>query len=262
MDAAYTFADWTEFARDALQKSEVARMEGFVTDIWLAAAQSEVEQLVTANGNGDYELFNPGQWDCHTITSFLDDSRLEDFFESLTTPPTNGTSVGGYQRRGLRILHAAGSVHSRPFRWHYDGSAMTMIVPIVVPNDGSGQLAIFPDSRPHRRSAVISTGEKLLAENWLYQWWSKRRFEKDAAAHTVALRPGNAYVFRGYRSLHAVFPWRPGEQRVTLVLHYGYPYGAEGPDLRAGRRCRKPWRRASETPRPAGHLPRQVSWPE
>ena len=37
----------------------------------------------------------------------------------------------------------------------------------------------------------------------------------------VDLKPGNAYLFWGYRSYHATLPCRPGDSRATLIIHYG-----------------------------------------
>ncbi|WP_140691451.1 hypothetical protein [Mycolicibacterium hodleri] len=168
---------------------------------------------------------------------------MESFLHTLT-PILEAAKPGfaGYRQRVLRILDGSG-LDSPPFDWHYDANAVTMLVPIVIPDDGTGHLALFPDHRPHRRWARVSAAERLLVHNRTYGRIKRRRFDSDPAAFTVPLAPGDAYLFRGYRALHATLPWPPGKLRVTLLLQYGHPYGQDGPILQAVRAQRNALRK-------------------
>ncbi|CAN5201354.1 hypothetical protein BH09ACT8_BH09ACT8_28330 [soil metagenome] len=118
-----------------------------------------------------------------------------------------------------------------------------MLVPIVIPDDNTGLLAMFPDHRPRRRWATLSAAERLLVHSKFYGRRVRTRFDRDPAAHTVPLTPGDAYVFRGYRTLHATLPWPRDTLRVTLLLQYGHPYGPEGAFTQAVRARRQSIRR-------------------
>ena len=204
--------------RADLERTGLVRLPGVVPPEWLAEARADVDGFLSRHGSGEHSLVDADRWDCPTIAELAVDERVESFLHSLT-PPSASEAPGfaGYRQRVLRILDGS-AVDSPPFDWHYDANAVTMLVPVVVP-EGAGDLALFPDQRPHRRSATV------------------------AAAFTVHLTPGDVYVFRGYRSLHATLPWPTDTLRVTLLLQYGHPYGAEGSALQAVRNRRNAMRK-------------------
>ncbi|MET0699538.1 MAG: hypothetical protein ABWY93_07715 [Mycobacterium sp.] len=215
-------------------------MNGVITPEWLAAARGDVEGYLARHGSGEHSLVDPdpARWECPNIADLATDGGVESFLHSLTSLPDGPQGYAGYRQRVLRILDGSG-LDSPPFDWHYDANAVTMLVPIVIPDDGSGHVAIFPDHRPHRRSAALSAAERLFVHNKIYGRRLRRRFDGDPAAFTVPLVPGDAYLFRGYRALHATLPWAPGTLRVTLLLQYGHPYGPEGAVTQAVRARRE-----------------------
>lgn len=217
-----------------LDRTGLVRLSGVVPPEWLAAARADVTAFLAEHGSGEHSLTDPERWDCPTIAELAVDERVEATLHSWAFPQGAPPSFGGYRLRVLRILDGS-AVDSPPFDWHYDANALTMLVPIVIPDDGSGHVALFPDHRPHRRWATLSAAERLFVHNKLYGRRLRRRYESDAAAHTVALNPGDVYLFRGYRALHATLPWPADTLRVTLVLQYGHPYGAEGSLVQAVR---------------------------
>jgi hypothetical protein len=229
-------ASKTNQTRETLDRDGIARIAGIVDQDWIAVARGEIARYLAEHGPGDYDIVDPSQWECPQITALADDPRLEAFLDSMMPAgPPDPRQSGGYDRRTLRILQGTGGVHCRTHFWHYDGCALTMVLPIIVPDDGTGQLAAVPQSRPHRRSATISAVERVFVLNKIYRHWMRRRFERSPSKYTFPLAAGDAYLFRGYRTSHAALPWPPGVIRVTVVLHYGHPYGPEGRMLRAGR---------------------------
>ena len=228
--------------RADLERTGLVRLPGVVPPEWLAEARADVDGFLSRHGSGEHSLVDADRWDCPTIAELAVDERVESFLHSLT-PPSASAAPGfaGYRQRVLRILDGS-AVDSPPFDWHYDANAVTMLVPVVVP-EGAGDLALFPDHRPHRRSATVDAAERLLVHNNLYGRRLRRRFDADPAAFTVHLTPGDVYVFRGYRSLHATLPWPTDTLRVTLLLQYGHPYGTEGSALQAVRTRRNAMRK-------------------
>jgi hypothetical protein len=220
--------------RDDLDRTGLVRLSGVVPPEWLTAARADVDGFISRHGSGEHSLVDTDQWDCPTVAELAVDERVESFLHSLTPEPASSApGFAGYRQRVLRILDGS-AVDSPPFDWHYDANAVTMLVPIVVP-EGTGDLALFPDHRPHRRWATIGAAERLVVHSSLYGRLLRRRFDADPSAFTVHLTPGDVYVFRGYRALHATLPWPTNTLRVTLLLQYGHPYGAEGSLLQAVR---------------------------
>jgi hypothetical protein len=221
--------------RGDLDREGLVRLSGVVAPEWLAAARADVDEYVAGHGSGEHSLVDTDHWECPTIAELAVDVGVESFLHSLASRPgSTEARHAGYRQRVLRILDGS-AVDSPPFDWHYDANAVTLLIPIVIPDDGTGQLAIFPDHRPHRRSATLSAAERLFVHNKLYGRRLRRRYDSDPDAYTLPLNPGDAYVFRGYRTLHATLPWPSDTLRVTLLLQYGHPYGPEGRILRAVR---------------------------
>jgi hypothetical protein len=225
-----------------LDRHGLVRLSDVVPRDWLAAARADIDNYLAVHGSGEHSLVDTNRWGCPTITELAVDERVESFLHSLAFPQGVKPGFAGYRQRVLRILDGS-AVDSPPFDWHYDANAVTMLVPIVVPDDGSGHLAMFPDHRPHRRWATLSAAERLLVHNKLYERSLRRRYDSDPSAFTVQLEPGDVYLFRGYRALHATLPWPSNTLRVTLLLQYGHPYGAEGRILQAIRERRNSHRK-------------------
>jgi hypothetical protein len=214
--------------REQLAERGLVRLEGVIPPEWLAAARADVDRYLARHGTGEHSLTDADEWECPAIEGLAGDGRVSSFLHTLSAFPEDaGPGYGGYRQRVLRILDGS-AVDSPPFDWHYDANAVTMLVPIVIPDDNSGLLAMFPDHRPHRRLATVSAAERLLVHSKHYGRRLRTRFEHDPSAHTVPLTPGDAFVFRGYRTLHATLPWPRDTLRVTLLLQYGHPYGPEG----------------------------------
>lgn len=228
--------------RADLDRTGLVRLSGVIAPEWLSAARTDVEGFIGRHGSGEHSLIDTDEWDCPTIAELAVDERVEAFLHSLAPAELSALpGFAGYRQRVLRILDGS-ALDSPPYDWHYDANAVTMLIPIVVP-EGAGDLALFPDHRPHRRSATVGAVERLLVHGRSYGRRLRRRFDRDPAACTVRLTPGDAYVFRGYRALHATLPWPTDTLRVTLLLQYGHPYGAEGRLMQAVRTRRNAIRR-------------------
>jgi len=230
-------------AHTDLDRQGLVRLTGVIPPEWLAAARADVDRYLAEHGPGEHSLVDTDRWGCPTISELAVDEQVAAFLHALTgLPEAAEAGYAGYRQRVLRILDGS-AIDSPPFDWHYDANAVTMLVPIVIPGDGTGHLALYPDHRPHRRWATVGAAERLLVHNPLYGRRLRRRFDRDPAASTVDLTPGDVYLFRGYRALHATLPWPSNTLRVTLLLQYGHPYGPEGPIVRAVRSRRESRRR-------------------
>lgn len=220
-------------AKSDLDRTGLVRLSDVIPADWLTAARADIDGFLTRHGSGEHSLLDADDWESPTISEFAHDERVEAFLHGLTSlSPEPG--YAGYRQRVLRILDGS-AVDSPPFDWHYDANAVTMLVPLVIPDDGTGHVAMFPDFRPHRRWATLSAAERLLVHSKRYGRRLRRRYDNDPAAFTVQMTPGDVYLFRGYRALHATLPWPSDTLRVTLILQYGHPYGPEGSLVQAVR---------------------------
>jgi len=142
-------ADRTSRVRKELERHGLVRIQDVIAPEWLALARRDVDRYLSRYGSGEHSLIDTDCWQCPNIAEFATDERIEAFLHSLMSVPMAARpGYGGYKQRVLRILDGS-AVDSPPFDWHYDANAVTMLVPIVIPDHGAGQLAMFPDRRPH-----------------------------------------------------------------------------------------------------------------
>jgi hypothetical protein len=128
----------------------------------------------------------------------------------------------------LRIMTGP-HAHTEPaLHLHYDATAITMLVPLAIPDgtpEEAGDFVYFEPRRPLRRSVVWN----LLEKAWMQNPWTRARYiraarARDAAARIVRLEPGSAYFFWGYQTYHGNFEIAPNRLRATLLLHLGDPH--------------------------------------
>ncbi len=108
--------------------------------------------------------------------------------------------------------------------FHYDSFTLTIVLPIVVPKDGSGGLLILGNTRRIRKWYIFNLLDKMIVLNRFTQKWLYWRSRRKGRLMRLALKPGNLYVFWGYRTLHAQEPTDPNDLRATAIFHYGDPH--------------------------------------
>src|SRR6185436_19362359 len=119
-------------------------------------------------------------------------------------------------------------------------SVVTMVVPVLMPDyqpGRSGELVAFGNARGYRGSVLMNLVEKIATRNRPAWKRARARIAGPHDPRVRVLRPGNIYLFWGYRTYHGNLPCRPGMLRATMLLHYGNPHGND-PLLRAIRGLR------------------------
>jgi hypothetical protein len=109
-----------------------------------------------------------------------------------------------------------------------------MVVPIFLPEStvGScGELVAIGNKRPFRRFVASHLVDTILTQNSVYRRHVLKAVLDDPGKYIVALQPGDACVFSGYRTYHGNLVCAPGLLRATLVLQYGEVH-SDSPTLR------------------------------
>lgn len=206
-----------------LDSHGVVPLRDVFSDEWLEALRVSVTDHIAGHGDGDFLIAQADHEIGSPAHQLVSDPALKQLFSD--TARLRWPKVGAAQNIQCGIPVRAGTgPKARSNLFHYDATVLTMLVPIFIPRatvGTCGDLAAFRNKRPFRRFVASHLVDLLLTYNSVY----RRRITKavlDAPEkYIVALQPGDAYVFWGYRTYHGNLVCAPGLLRATLVLQYG-----------------------------------------
>jgi len=204
---------------EAIAQRGYVRLADVVDDDWLAAIRAyAMGPAIT----GHEMMWREHQLaDAPGVRAIANDPALREYLDAVarclhpTADPTDRTIAVG-----IRVIDGQ-DPEGRPLWFHYDATVLTVVVPIEIPDAEPGQcgeLVMYPNRRPFRRAAWVNVLEKSFAQSDVFRRRHSRR--SCPTFDVITLRPGDAYVFSGYRSYHATLPVPPGVRRVTMLLHY------------------------------------------
>lgn len=219
------------FARTAaaLDADGFAVIEGAVNRDWVERARSEVKAQVSKRTAPFFSLIRPADEAGSVLGEVAHDGPLNTLLARLVHHASPGAVVERDAPYTVLRVIAGETGSDGAYQFHYDSSVITVVVPIVIPEarDGpAGQLAVFGNRRPFRRTVIGNIAEKIALQNR----WAWRRAEQRVTAQAAdlvrQLEPGNLYLFWGYRTYHGNLPCGSSMLRATLLLHVGDPHGS------------------------------------
>jgi hypothetical protein len=213
---------------ERLDRTGFICLENVISPDWLKDARESVESRLAAYGEHDFCIVRASNERDTPGHHLMSDSAVRAILEDLALARCpRGVLDNDEIYSVLRVL-AGPERKATSFQFHYDAAIVTMLVPLFIPAEGagrSGDLILFPNRRPFRRSVVLNIFEKIITQNRLYRKRMLREFNRAPEKYSVELEPGNAYLFWGYRTFHGNGPCAPNTVRATLLLHYGNPHG-------------------------------------
>lgn len=212
------------FARE-ITANGYAVIENYIPPHALKELQSFVEIAVRSTG-GEYIVFSGRENLADTILSSLpDDPSFQCLCRSIYR---HGTSKCPPEQKFYQILRClsgrSGQKHS--MIWHYDSYILTALLPVIMPREGkAGDLILMPNVRPIRKYYIHNLLDKVLIDNKLSQMMFAALYKRKYCKLVyIRLKPGNLYLFWGYRSIHANESCDPHAIRSTALFHYGNPH--------------------------------------
>jgi hypothetical protein len=213
---------------DKLDMTGFVCLENAVSAAWLEEARQNVNTSLAEYGEYDFCVINPNNEEGTPAHRFVTDRTVRVILEGLASARCpQGVTQNEEIYSVLRVL-AGPEREASSFRFHYDAAIVTMLVPLVIPTAGagkSGELVVFPNRRPFRGSVMVNIFEKVFVQNRFYRKRIVRELNRAPWKYAVQLKPGNLYLFWGYRTFHGNLPCAPNTVRATLLLHYGNPHG-------------------------------------
>ncbi|MGV8842522.1 MAG: hypothetical protein ACOH2I_04560 [Pseudomonas sp.] len=216
-----------ETLADAINTNGFAILPGWATDAELSELQAMVIETVSTAGN-QYVALTGSQ--AVAGSPLHEWGKSPDFLDLCQRVVAKGTGLLPTEpilHQVLRcLIGEQGQRESLIF--HYDSFVLTAVMPVCMPDKSDpGDLVMLPNHRRIRKNYALNLMDKLLIDNR----WSQRRLVKRHAKHAeeftqIRMRPGDMYLFWGYRSLHTNLPVDPTVIRATAVFHYHNVHGS------------------------------------
>ncbi|WP_144006840.1 phytanoyl-CoA dioxygenase family protein [Pelomonas sp. KK5] len=226
LDINFTPEYLDEIAR-RIDKDGVVCIERAVKPESLARWRQELQRNIKAQGLRYFSIIQPWQQPGSEYEALARDDNFKQLLTGLTSRGHPGHQDHSDIYNVLRVIAGPrGGDHSLQF--HYDASVVTVLIPLEIPTgtpEESGDLITYPNRRPIRGSSLLNFLDKLCIQNPIARiYWSRRIANRRDDSNIVRLKPGNIYLFWGYRTLHANLGCRSDSLRATLLFHHGDPH--------------------------------------
>jgi hypothetical protein len=201
----------------------VVQLRDVVSSEWLEALRVSVTDHMARHGEGDFLIAQPDHEIGSPAHQLVHDPALRQLFSETTSLRWPKVDAAQNIRTNIPVRAGTGP-RARSNLFHYDASVLTMVVPIFIPRatvGSCGELAAFGNKRPFRRVVASHLVDLLMTYNSVYRRRVTKAVLDAPEKYIVALQPGDACLFWGYRTYHGNLVCAPGLLRATLVLQYG-----------------------------------------
>lgn len=206
---------------DRLDDHGVVLLRDVFSNEWLEALRAWVTARIADHGEGDFVITDADQEFGSPAHQLVSNPALRRLFSDAATLRLPRAAQN--MRCGIPVRAGTGP-RARSNLFHYDPSVLSMVVPIFLPEStvGScGELIAIGNKRPFRRFVASHLVDTVLTQNSVYRSHVLKAVTRDPEKYIVALQPGDACIFSGYRTYHGNLVCAPGLLRATLVLQFG-----------------------------------------
>ena len=184
---------------------------------------SEVFNLLELKGKRYFSLINPILDNDLVFKVLGENAGLNSFLIRVSENALKRKVAIKDSLSVLRVVTGKNS-EGQSLKFHYDAYSLTALIPIVIPEGPTkkaGHLVTFKNLRKFRTSFIINIIEKAFLQNGFIRKILSKVVLKNLQKYIYVMKPGNIYLFWGYRSLHANLPVDPSYTRATLLFHFG-----------------------------------------
>lgn len=208
-----------------LEKTGLCVIDNCISAHDIAIARLAVERAVHLNNEETVAVFDLKDFSETFLQDLLASPEFKKLCRDISALALGTASADSDLVPSLRCLSgASGQGHSMVF--HYDTYVLTVLFPIIIPTEGqTGRLVLLPNTRALRKSYIWNLIDKLLLDNKSAQRRLHNLHERNSARlQFVDLKPGSAYLFWGYRTVHTNEACDADKIRATAIFHYCDPH--------------------------------------
>ena len=194
---------------------------------WLDRARAHVAMLADKRSGNYFALNWPSREEGSPWNEMTSDPAVSSLLNDLVKLGCPKAKVDDEIYNVLRVVTGE-SADCKSLCYHYDNTVITALVPVLIPEGPerqAGELLVYANRRPYRSSVLTNMAEKAVVQS---DWYRKRFTNTLPGGHPdeiKLLKPGNLYLFWGYRTYHGNFPVRHDILRATFLMHLGDPHG-------------------------------------
>ena len=206
-----------------LNSSGIHCLENVIDDNLQKKFSEGVKKLLESKGKRYFSLVDVMSEKDLPYQALSQNDEFTSFLISLSKVALNREISKSDSLNILRVV-AGNKSETQSFLFHYDAYSLTALTPIIIPDgplEKSGHLVIFPNLRKFRSIFLINLLEKLFFQNSFMRKILSKVIMSNLEKYAYLMKPGNVYLFWGYRSLHANLPVDPSYTRATLLYHFG-----------------------------------------
>jgi len=203
-----------------LNSSGIHCLENVFDDNLQKKFSEEVIKLLKLKENKCFSIIDLMSKEDSLFQIISQNNEFTNFISLLSKVSLNREITKSDFSNALRVV----SGKKRSFKFHYDSYSLTALIPIIIPDgpiEKSGHLIFFPNLRKIRSFFLINLLEKIFFQNIFMRKIISKVVLSNPEKYLYLIKPGNVYLFWGYRSLHANTDVDPSYTRATLIYHVG-----------------------------------------
>jgi len=164
--------------------------------------------------------------DSCVFTELQKSTHLKGFLAKILTVSGVKTSEDSVIHHVIRCTD--GKTNTRDAnKYHFDAYDLTLLMPIITPNDPEldcGDLIVFLRTRRFSANLIKNIFFKVVFQGTMMRnFATKEWFKKLFQGVTIKVKPGNAYLFYGFRTYHGNIEMDESLIRASALFHYHNP---------------------------------------
>ena len=157
--------------------------------------------------------------------TLINEKNFELKINSIISKVLKENNINDYEKPNYKVLRVVSGEQQKKqaYLYHFDAHLITILIPIIIPNNKSGKngdLVLFPNLRKMHKNLFLNILQKLLFQNIISRTiLNINLFRKIFKYKVLKIKPGNIYMFFGFKSLHANLEIETFSTRATLLIH-------------------------------------------
>lgn len=205
--------------KNIINTSGFVEIENYISENELQALKKFIDTKLKENQNQYFFLTSEGR----ERTLLNDENFFKKIEELLKKTAVNfGIDIDENEKL-YKVLRVVTGEKSKKVSldFHFDAHLLTLLIPIYIPNrenSNNGNLVIIRNLRKLTKNIFVNIIQKIFYQSSVF----KKVFINTGIVKSeiLNLKPGNVYMFNGFRTLHANHEINPRDIRATILIHY------------------------------------------